>query len=85
MPTCDPARARDLVLPDADVALVHSPRAGAQLAKRIGNRATLAIVAISRAAADACGSGWRSVVAAASPDEHAMLASLARVCEAPPR
>jgi len=70
-------------LPPADCALVHSPRAGARLAELASDRATIQIVAISPAAARACGTGWAEVHSADHPSEHAMLACLARVCEAP--
>ena len=66
-------------LPDADCALVHSPRAGAALAARVVHREPLDIVAISAAAASACGVGWRSVQVAAEPREDTMLACLAKL------
>lgn len=70
-------------LPPADIALVHSPRAGARLAELTADRTAMQIVAISPAAARACGTGWAAVHIAEHPREHAMLACLARVCEAP--
>ncbi len=75
------ARALELALPPADIALVHSPRAGARLAALASDR-SLRIVAISAAAAAACGPGWTRIVIADAPNEHAMLASLAQACEA---
>ena len=66
-------------LPDADCALVHSPRAGAALAARVVHREPLDIVAISAAAASACGVGWRSAQVAAEPREDTMLACLAKL------
>jgi uroporphyrinogen-III synthase len=59
-------------------ALVHSPRAGERLAGLIapGVRRRIAIAAISAAAVHACGPGWRSVSAAARPDEEALLQCL---------
>ena len=71
--------ADDAVLPDSDCAMVHSPRAGRALAARIGQRDALHVVAISAAAASACGAGWRSVQVAAVPREEAMLACLAKL------
>ena len=67
------------------VAAVHSPRAGRRLAELIGERSTIAIAAISPAAAEACGSGWRTVEAAAQPSDSALLALAARLCESPGR
>jgi len=64
---------------DRLAALVHSPRAGERLSGLIGDsdRSRIAIAAISPAAAQACGAGWRSVGAAAAPQEDALLACLA--------
>jgi len=77
--------ANALTLPAADIALVHSPRAGARLAELVEDRASLRIVAISAAAAAACGAGWRAMHVADVPREQAMLETLAQVCEAPPQ
>jgi uroporphyrinogen-III synthase len=57
-------------------ALVHSPRAGLRLSALVNgpDRARIAVVAISSAALDACGTGWRATAIAASPDETHMLA-----------
>ena len=66
----------------ADVALVHSPRIGAQLAELMPDRSRSQIIAISPAAAQACGTGWAAVHIADAPREKAMLACLARLCEA---
>ncbi len=71
-------------LPNADIALIHSPRAGARLAELIPNRSNLQLVAISAAAAQACGAGWAAVEVAAQPRENAMLECLRRLCEASP-
>jgi uroporphyrinogen-III synthase len=78
------SREREPVKPlRADVALIHSPRAGSRLAALVGERRATRIVAISAAAAAACGTGWAAIDVADVPNEHAMLACLARVCEAP--
>ncbi len=66
----------------ADIALIHSPRAGARLAELTPDRAATQIVAISPAAARECGSGWAAIHIADYPREHAMLECLARVCKA---
>ncbi|MFT3968671.1 MAG: uroporphyrinogen-III synthase, partial [Sphingobium sp.] len=59
-------------------ALVHSPRAGARLARLATQeeRERITIVAISNAASDACGGGWRDRVVAGRPTEQALLAGL---------
>lgn len=69
---------------NADVVLIHSPRAGARLAELMPQCATTQIVAISAAAAQACGSGWAAMHVAEAPREHAMLECLRRLCEASP-
>jgi uroporphyrinogen-III synthase len=71
-------------LPDADIALVHSPRAGARLAE-LSPRRDLALIAISGAAAEAAGACWTAVHVADVPREAAMLATLAGLCKAGPR
>lgn len=64
------------------IALLHSPRAAARfaaLADAAGiARAGIAIAAISRAAA---GSGWRAQAIAARPDDDALLAAAAELCD----
>jgi len=67
--------------PGRTVALVHSPRAGARLADLAPSRADLAIAAISTAAAAACGTGWAALEAADRPDDMALLALAARLCQ----
>lgn len=73
----------DLTSANAGVALVHSPRAAARLAELIGpaERATIAIAAISDAAARAAGDGWKATYAATEPTEEALLALAARLCQ----
>lgn len=66
----------------ADVALVHSPRAGERLAALMPHRSATHLIAISAAAARACGSGWAAMAVAAHPRDDAMLECLARLCEA---
>lgn len=82
-------RAEPLPLPGlagalrGQVATVHSPRAGARLAELVdvGDRVTVRIAAISPAAAAAAGNGWESVEAAPHPNDSALLALAARLCE----
>ena len=69
-------------LPDSVIA-VHSARAGRRLAELVDGRRQLRRAAISRAAADACGSGWKLVEAAFQPNDAALLALAARLCESP--
>ena len=63
-----------------NVAMVHSPRAGARLAELVGERGDIVIAAISAAAAAACGPGWREVAAIGAPDDGALLALAAALC-----
>lgn len=66
------------------VALIHSPRAGALFAALLAARvprAGVTIVAISDAAARACGLGWRGVSASLEPTDRAMLAIASPLCE----
>jgi uroporphyrinogen-III synthase len=69
-----PSAAREALATGA-VALLHSPRAAALLAALVEDRASTAIAAISPAAADAAGPGWRAVAVAATPDDAALLAA----------
>ena len=70
-------------LPEADVVLVHSPRAGARLAEVAHDRSSMAVAAISQAAADAVGGGWQAVEVAHPPTDDALLALAARLCKKP--
>ncbi len=63
------------------VVAVHSPRAGARLAELVQNRASVAVAAISAAAADACGPDWLAIAVADEPNDPALLALAARLCE----
>jgi uroporphyrinogen-III synthase len=45
---------------------------------------SIAIAAISRAAADAAGEGWKSVAVADEPSDDALLALAARLCNNSP-
>jgi uroporphyrinogen-III synthase len=72
----------DIVLPTVPlVALVHSPRAGARLAALAVDRTRIWVTAISRAAVDACGSGWAALEYTAQPDDARLLALAARLCK----
>ena len=65
------------------VALIHSPRAGRRFAELVADRRTIAIAAISDAAAQAAGEGWERVETASEPTDAALLALAARLCNKP--
>lgn len=78
----------DMLPPEAEAAiaanaliLVHSPKAGGLLARLIGDRAGIALAAISAAAAEAAGGGWRSKAVAESPRDEALLELAAKLCQ----
>lgn len=64
---------------------VHSHRAGKRLAELVDHaaidRAAIRIAAISEAAASAAGTGWEASEAAQTPDDGALLALAARLCD----
>ena len=66
------------------VVLVHSPRAGQRFAELIEDRHTIAIAAISSAAAEATGAGWSEIRVAPEPNDDALLALAARLCNTLP-
>lgn len=55
------------------VALLHSPRAAARLNELVAQRAGIALAAISANALAAAGTGWAAAVAAAAPDDAALI------------
>lgn len=62
--------------------LIHSPRAGRLFAELYsGERKGVAIAAISPAAADAAGEGWRFVMAAEEPRDEALLELAVKLCQ----
>lgn len=67
------------------VALLHSPRAarlfGGLLEAADMPRSRVSVAAISATAAAAAGEGWRARAIAARPDDAALLAAAARLCE----
>ena len=65
------------------VALVHSPRAARRLAELVDGRGSIAIAAISPAAAEAAGGGWQQVESADAPNDEGVLALAARLCNKP--
>jgi len=68
------------------VAMVHSPRAARLFARLTDahNRAFADIVAISPAAAQAAGTGWRSIASPPAPTDAAILAIARVLCENDP-
>lgn len=62
------------------VVAVHSPRAGRRLAELAEDRSFAIVAAISPAAAAACGPGWERVESADAPNDAALLALAARLC-----
>ena len=72
---------------DGAIIAVHSPRAArrlAQLADEAGiRRNSIAVVAISEAAAAAAGSCWERVEVAPRPTDAALLAIASRLCNKP--
>jgi uroporphyrinogen-III synthase len=66
---------------EGSVVLVHSPRAGERLAEIAHERSTIAVAAISRAAAQTCGGGWKQIAFVTRPNDIALLALAARLCE----
>jgi uroporphyrinogen-III synthase len=73
----------DLSTAVGSVALIHSPRAGERFAELVGDRSSIAIAAISPAAAEAVESGWQAVEASDEPSDDALLALAARLCNNP--
>lgn len=67
------------------VIAVHSPRAGRRLGELARGKGSIAVAAISPAAAAACGAGWEEVAIASRPTDRALLAVAAGLCEKPSR
>ena len=72
-------------LPAVDWVLLYSPRTAGLFAAECDRlehpRAGVAIAAISVAALAAAGPGWARAVAAATPDEAALLAAIGAACQ----
>jgi uroporphyrinogen-III synthase len=73
----------DLSMTEDSVALIHSPRAGRRFAELVDDRRSISIAAISEAAAEAAGDGWERVESAKQPNDEALLALVARLCNKP--
>ncbi len=63
------------------VAAVHSPRAAGRLAELVEQGSSIRIAAISASAAEAAGTGWERIETAAAPNDSALLALAARLCD----
>lgn len=67
------------------VALLHSPRAAALFARLVDgepiDRADIRVAALSEAVLDAAGEGWSATAIAARPDDEALLAIAAQLCD----
>jgi len=79
-----PIETPDLTEVQGVVALIHSPRAGRRFAELVRDRGSFTIAAISGAAAEAAGDGWAAVETADGPNDDALLALAARLCNKPP-
>ena len=73
----------DLPGAPGSIALIHSPRSGRRFAELVSDRQSVIVAAISDAAADATGEGWKSVAVAEQPSDDALLALAARLCDKP--
>lgn len=67
--------------PAPAVALLHSGRAARRFREVAGPVGGYAIAAISAKVAAAAGDGWRAVAIAARPDDDALLAAAAGLCQ----
>ena len=74
-------RAAATAIAGGALVLLHSPRAGSLLAALVRDRQAVRIAAISAAAADAAGAGWRSKTVAAAPRDEALLELAAKLCQ----
>ena len=73
------------LLPDGAVVLLHSAAAARQFASECERldvqRASIALACLGPRIADAAGEGWASVASAERPDDTALLALAARMCQ----
>ena len=79
-----PERARQ-ALEQGAVAVLHSPRTAALFGKLVENkgmeRGLISVAAISVAASEAAGDGWKANVAAAQSRDEALLEVAAKLCQ----
>lgn len=76
---CDPPPMFAEAMEGDAVALLHSARAARRFRELAGPGRRIA--AISPAVLDAAGKGWATAIAAESPDDEALLAAAARLCQ----
>jgi uroporphyrinogen-III synthase len=62
------------------VAMIHSARAGSRFAGLARDKSTIALAAISAAAAEAAGEGWAEKAVASAPRDQALLELAAKLC-----
>lgn len=62
------------------VAMIHSARAAARFAQLVEDRSSIAIAAISAAAAQSAGEGWAATTVAAEPRDQALLELAVKLC-----
>lgn len=75
-----PGELAELLRSGAVVAL-HSAAAARHFAGQCRQRAGIALAALAPRIAAAAGDGWDAVAVAATPDDHALLALAARMCQ----
>lgn len=67
------------------VVLIHSPRAASLFAALVDgaalDRAAITVAGLSAAVCDAAGAGWNAIFAAPAPNDDALLAIAARLCD----
>lgn len=80
-PVAELAAAARAALAEEAVVLLHSPHAARVFARMAGERGHIRIATISPAAAEAAGPGWAAVAVADRPDDAAILAAAARLCD----
>jgi uroporphyrinogen-III synthase len=82
MPALPPPPAWGRAIAEPGLLLLHSARAAARASALAGAaRNHLIALAISGPVAAAVGTGWKQVVVASSPDDAAMLALAAKLCQ----
>jgi uroporphyrinogen-III synthase len=62
------------------VAMIHSPRAAIRFARLVQDKSSIAVAAISDAAAQSAGEGWAAKAVAAEPRDQALLELAAKLC-----
>ena len=72
-------------LKEGALVLIHSPRTGAEFARLVevagAAKEQIALAAISQAAANAAGPGWKAKAVALHPRDHALLELAVKLCK----